>query len=176
MVRTAVGVTGRDGVCGFSSGSLLTFRRVGVATHGRARQFAQLVIFAIGNSFFYTVYTLIVYYWSSVGTCLWGTRDGPIGSWWPLRALAACHCRRPSCCTVLSRCCVPPLQAYFSTVRQVQRRPVLFFGICVGSYIFMQTLVCVLFIKLPLETVLSVHSFSVAILGFTISVGFVYFR
>ncbi len=67
-------------------------------------------------------------------------------------------------------------QAYFSTVRQVQRRPVVFFGLCVGSYIFMQTLVCVLFVTLPLETVLVVHSFSVAILGFTISVGFVYFR
>ncbi len=69
------------------------------------------------------------------------------------------------------------LQAYFSTVRQVvQRRPKLFFFTCVGCYSFMQLLVCLLFMRLQLETVLLVHSFTVAILGLAISAGFVYFR
>lgn len=94
-----------------------------------AHQFAQMLVFSLGNACFYAVYTLIVYYWSS---------------------------------------------AYFSTVAKGQRRPVRLFIGCVALFWFMQLLVIVLFIWLPLESVLVVHSLSVAVLGLTISIAFIY--
>ena len=123
----------------------------------RGNLFIQFIIFAIGNTAFFFVYVLIVYFWSSV-------RFVPL----VLVAPAA-----PLLIAAVMLAVFPSRQAYSSTQGDTSRRQTLMFHGFFVAFIVVQVCLMLSFFVVPYDKILAVHSITMCTVAVCICVVYI---